>query len=83
MVEILFRMVRLCTMWKPDWLYELMPYIYMVAGISAMLHFDKPVGYWSGAILIVAAILILLMRIENRAFKHVEAINKHSKSITS
>jgi len=82
-MEILFKMVRLCTMWKPDWLYESMPYIYMVTGISAMLYFDIPIGYWSGALLIFAAVLILLMRIEHRVFRRVATTNRYQKSISS
>lgn len=83
MIEILFGMIRLFTKWKPDWLYESMPYIYMVSGVAAMLYFDIPIGFWSGVLLVVAAVLIMLMRIENRVFKHVQVIKKDSKSITS
>ena len=70
-MEILLRMVRLFTMWKPDWLYESMPYIYMVTGLAAIFHFDTPIGYGSGALLLIAAFLIILMRIENRVFKQI------------
>jgi uncharacterized membrane protein len=80
MIEILFGIIRLLTRWKPDWLYESMPYIYMVSGIATMLYFDIPVGYWSGVLLVVAAVLIMLMRIENRALKHVAAAHKHRKN---
>jgi hypothetical protein len=79
MIEILFGMIRLFTKWKPDWLYESMPYIYMVSGVAAMLYFDIPIGFWSGVLLVVAAVLIMLMRIENRSFKHVAAAHKHRK----
>ncbi len=71
MIEMLFRMVRLCTKWKPDWLYESMPYVYAVTGLAAIFHFDMPIGYGSGALLLVAAVIILLMRVEYRVFKHI------------
>jgi hypothetical protein len=63
-------MLKLLTKWKPVWLYEIMPYIYLVAGLAAILHFDTPAGYGAGALLLIAAFLIWMMRKENRSFKN-------------
>ena len=68
MADITLNMLKLLTKWKPDWLYEVMPYIYSVAGLAAILHFGTPVGYGAGALLLMAAFLIWIMRKENRSF---------------
>lgn len=69
MSDILLRLFKLLTRWKPDWLYELMPYIYSIAGIAAILHFGTPAGYGAGVLLLIAAFLIWMMRKQNRSFK--------------
>jgi hypothetical protein len=33
-MQILLRMLKAFTMWKPDCLYESMPYIYSVVGLG-------------------------------------------------
>lgn len=58
-------------MWKPDWLYEFMPYVYSLAGIAAMYHFDTFEGYGAGVLLLAAAAFIWKMRKENRSLKRV------------
>jgi hypothetical protein len=68
MADITLNMLKLLTKWKPDWLYEVMPYIYSVAGLAAILHFGTPAGYGAGALLLMAAFLIWIMRKENRSF---------------
>ena len=70
MVDLFLNMLRLFSKWKPDWLYEKMPYVYSVAGLAAIYHFDAPVGYGAGALLLLAALLIWIMRKEDRAFKN-------------
>jgi len=66
MTDLFLNMLKLQTKWKPDWLYEAMPYIYLVAGVAAILHFDAPAGYGSGALLLSATLLIWKARKENR-----------------
>jgi hypothetical protein len=59
-------MLESFTKWKPDWLYELIPGIYFVAGLTAIFYFDFPLGYGTGVLLMFAAFLILIMRKQNR-----------------
>ena len=69
MIDIVLGMFKLVTKWKPDWLYETMPYIYSVTGLGTIFHFGAPAGYGSGALLLTAALLIWKMRKANRSFK--------------
>jgi hypothetical protein len=39
-----------------------MPFIYAAAGFATIVHFDTPAGYGVGALLLLAALLILKMR---------------------
>jgi hypothetical protein len=60
-------MLDLLTKWKTDWLYKAMPCIYLIAGLTAIFCFDNPPGYGAGAILILAACLIVMRnRMEHR-----------------
>jgi hypothetical protein len=61
-------MLELLIKWKPDWLYQAMPYIYSLAGLATIYHFNTPLGYGAGALLLVAACLIWMMRKENRTY---------------
>lgn len=70
MADLTLNMLKLLTKWKPDWLYEIMPYIYSVAGFAAILHFGTVAGYGAGALLLVASLLIWIMRKENRSFEN-------------
>lgn len=55
-------MLGLFIKWKPAWLYEVMPIIYFLAGLAAILCFDTPLGYGAGALLLCATGLIWMMR---------------------
>jgi len=66
--DIFLNILKLLTKWKPGCLYETMPYIYSVAGLVAILYFDIPAGYGSGALLLFSALLIWKMRKEYRSF---------------
>ena len=68
MLDILSSMLRLFTMWKPNWLYEAMPYVYLDAGLATIYYFDMLLGYGSGILLLIAAFLIWIKRKENRAY---------------
>lgn len=70
MADIFLNMLKLLTKWKPDWLYDAMPYIYLVAGLATIVHFGTPAGYGAGAFLLIATLLIWIMRKENRSFKN-------------
>ena len=54
--------------WKPRWLYEAMPFIYSVVGLTMILYFGTPAGYGAGALLLVASLWIWMMRSSKRAF---------------
>ena len=48
--------------WKTDWLYQAMPFIYLIAGVVALIYVDTPPGYVAGALLILTACLIWMKR---------------------
>lgn len=56
-------------MWLPDWLYEVLPFVYMAAGIVAFSHFNTPIAYGAGALFVLASLLIFKMRMDYRNFK--------------
>jgi nicotinamide riboside transporter PnuC len=70
-MDIVLNMLKLLTRWKPDWLYEVIPYIYMVAGLATIFYFDSTAGYVSGTLFLVAVFFIWIKRKENRSFKKV------------
>ena len=53
-------------MWLPDKLYELLPYLYAVAGLVTVYIFDTPIGYVSGFLLLLTACLVWMMRRDYR-----------------
>jgi hypothetical protein len=57
------------AMWLPDWLYELLPYFYALAGSVTILCMQTPAGFGAGALLLLAALIILKMRSEYRNLK--------------
>ena len=54
--------------WKPRWLYEAMPFIYSVAGLTMILYFGTPAGCGAGALLLIIALWIWMMRSVKGAF---------------
>ena len=69
MDDTYLRLKKSPTIWWPDWLYESMPYIYAVAGLAVISHVDTPTGYGAGALLLLAAFVIMKMRNDYRNFK--------------
>lgn len=63
------RLYKAAAIWWPDWLYESMPLVYAAAGILAIIHFESPEGYAAGALLLLAAVVILKMRRDYRNLK--------------
>jgi hypothetical protein len=51
----------------PDKFYELLPYLYAIAGVVTIYYFESSTGYASGLLLIFAAGLVFLMR---RDYRH-------------
>ena len=48
--------------WKPDWLHQAMPFIYLIAGVAALIYVDTPLGHVAGALLMLTACLIWMKR---------------------
>jgi hypothetical protein len=66
MFELLYRIIRVSSYWKPEWLYEQMPFVYIGSGFVTLLLFKSMAGYVAGTSLILAALLAWKMRRENR-----------------
>lgn len=67
MADMFLRLLVLLSKWKPEWLYEVMPFVYLFTGFVVIYHFDSVAGYGAGALLLMAAFLIWAMRLEYRA----------------
>ena len=50
----------------PGWLYEALPYVYLMTGILVMFVLDNIWGMFSGAVLVLAGALVSIMRINYR-----------------
>lgn len=51
---------------KPDWLYETLPYIYVVEGIATIANLGNTLSLFSGGLLISAGVFIWWMRRSSR-----------------
>lgn len=51
---------------KPDWLYEALPYVYVIAGIATIVSMDNALSKGSGVLLVSAGICIWWMRRSSR-----------------
>jgi hypothetical protein len=49
-------------MWLPDWIYELLPYLYAVSGSATVVFFDKALSRISGVLLLLTAGIIWVTR---------------------
>jgi hypothetical protein len=47
---------------KPDWLYEALPYVYVVAGIATIANLGNALSIVSGGLLVSAGVFIWWMR---------------------
>lgn len=63
-------------MWLPDKVYEILPYVYGIAGLVTCYVFATPIGYISGLILLVTAWLVWMMR---RDYRNHEVDKKKSR----
>ena len=55
------------TKWQPVWLYEVMPFVYLLSGLAIIYHFDSLIGYGVGGLLFITALQIWVMRFKYRA----------------
>ncbi|MDB5744492.1 MAG: hypothetical protein JWR68_2807 [Polaromonas sp.] len=53
--------------YKPEWLYEALPYLYIAAGGATLATFDHSAATFSGALLIMTGAYVLLLRKINRS----------------
>ena len=61
---------------QPILLYELLPFIYLVAGFTVFYHYDSFIGYGVGGLLLITSIIIWAMRLKYRAMH----IHSHDNS---
>ena len=54
------------VLWLPGWLYEVMPFVYVLGGLLAIVTFDSVVGTSSGLLCSIAGISILVIRWRHR-----------------
>jgi len=47
---------------KPDWVYELLPFLYIVGGVLAIIFLPSALGTLSGWLLVIAGGLVWAMR---------------------
>ncbi len=52
--------------YKPDWLYERLPYLYVAAGVLALATLQHRMGILSGGLLIFAGAYVWFMRRASR-----------------
>jgi hypothetical protein len=50
----------------PKGIYEMLPYLYVLAGMASINHFEKFTGYVLGLLLIFMGGVIFLMRANHR-----------------
>ena len=53
--------------WQPVWLYEVMPFAYLLCGLASIYYFDSLIGYVVGGPLLIAALHVWVMRFKYRA----------------
>jgi hypothetical protein len=51
----------------PNKLYQLLPYLYAIAGLITFYSIHTTIGYVSGLLLILTAILVWMVRIDQQA----------------
>ena len=68
--DLFLGFLKLSAKWKPDWLYESMPYIYSVIGLTTIYYLASPLGYMAGILLMCAAFMIWMKRKAKRNFRN-------------
>lgn len=70
-------MFSLFRCYKPNWLYTLLPLLYIVVGILTILTLWSVMAVFSGCMLIMAGVIVWRMR---SGFKNLQEIDKENKS---
>lgn len=52
--------------YKPEWLYQALPYLYVLAGIATVANLGSTLSLFSGGLLISAGVFIWWMRRSSR-----------------
>jgi hypothetical protein len=52
--------------YKPNWLYESLPYLYIAAGVLTVTSLEHPAALFSSFLLFMSGILVWHMRRTNR-----------------
>lgn len=60
-------------MYLPEWLYRMLPFAYIVAGVAVAAKMDSAIALVSGALLVIAGLLIWKLRADYR--REVPAMN--------
>jgi len=53
-------------MYLPEWLYRMLPFAYILAGIAVAAKMDSAIALVSGALLVLAGLLIWKLRADYR-----------------
>jgi hypothetical protein len=68
----------------PDWIYRMLPAVYLVIGLIVMSKMDSPVGTASGVLLALAGVIIWQMRVDYRreihreTFETIDTLDRHN-----
>jgi hypothetical protein len=66
--------------YKPEWLYEALPYLYVLAGIATIANLGNALSMFSGGLLISAGVFIWWMRRNSRQDQRRKTEERRAKS---
>ena len=68
----------------PDWIYRMLPVVYLVIGFIVVSKMDSPVGTASGVLLGITGVIIWKMRVDYRReirreiFETIDTLDRHN-----
>ncbi|MDB5891891.1 MAG: hypothetical protein JWP47_2722 [Polaromonas sp.] len=65
--------------YKPNWLYESLPYLYVLAGCATLYLLPPPWSIVSGGLLLLSGAHVLAMRQLERRRIRAEQLERHSR----
>ncbi len=65
--------------YKPEWLYQSIPWLYIGAGIFTITRLQNEIGIFSGSLLITSAVVVLSQRYHYRRNKVLERVGKEQE----
>ena len=63
---------------KPDWLYEALPYVYVLAGIATITNLGNVLSMVSGGLLVSAGLFIWWMRRTYRRTQKRQSVDRRA-----